>query len=305
MGHSNQPPRSSHCPPIVTVTSTCAITSVSASFSPEAVDQPVKLTTDVVNTPFYPPVNSRRRSATSIPFDSVDTVMMQQSPPPSHHQQQSTGQLNGSQSLQFRPVASGDNVTNALDILPTPGSHDYLPRVSIPCTASPEAMVAAAAFNAVRRWFINPVSGVTDPPAAPGYWTNTLVPPSVSEANSTGTNSGTGISLMNPHPLHRFPVHPSHNLPPIAYMPAPHRGHHSSGYVPNNSPGAPLVRGGKKRSHSQSSVTDLFDISSLTRSSQGSLNIMQAMRVSRSMASSAGGSYGHLSAGTSGYSFVH
>lgn len=59
----------------------------------------------------------------------------------------------------------------------------------------------------------------------------------------------------------------------------------------------PLIRGGKKRSHSQSSVNDLFDISSLTRSSQDSLSVMQAMRVSRSMVSSSGGSYGHLSAG--------
>ncbi|CAH8477492.1 unnamed protein product [Dicrocoelium dendriticum] len=164
----------------------------------------------------------------------------------------------------------------------------YLPRVNAPCSASPEAVMAAAAFNAVRRWFTNPVAATAET-AASGYWANSALGPPLSGSSSTRTTPGSGS-------VPRIPLRSQHALPPIAYMPAPHRGHHSSGYVPNSSI-SPLVRGGKKRSHSQSSAHELFDISSLTRSSQGSLNIIQAMRSSRSMVSSTGGSYGHLSAG--------
>ncbi|VDP85643.1 unnamed protein product [Echinostoma caproni] len=180
-------------------------------------------------------------------------------------------------------------------------------------------MVAAAAFNAVRRWFTNSsMTNVPDPSMIPSYWSSTLTTP-VSGFGTSGSSSGGVNPLQQPNSFYRlpFPPHssqPYHSGPPTNYMPTgvPFRGHHSSGYVPNSGSGGggggaggsagvgltgPLLRGGKKRSHSQSSVNDLFDISSLTRSSQGSLNVMQAMRVSRSMVSSSGGSYGHLSAG--------
>ncbi|THD25694.1 CI protein [Fasciola hepatica] len=202
----------------------------------------------------------------------------------------------------------------------------YIPRVGVSCTTSPEAMVAAAAFNAVRRWFTNSnMTNVPDPTMISSYWSSTLTTP-VSGFGTSGSSSGGVNPLQQPSSFYRLPFPPHAHHPtgvPANYIPSgiPFRGHHSSGYVPNSGstgPGAgtgggtsisaglgipgPLIRGGKKRSHSQSSVNDMFDISSLTRSSQGSLSVMQAMRVSRSMVSSSGGSYGHLSAASLGAS---
>ncbi|VEL40325.1 unnamed protein product [Protopolystoma xenopodis] len=58
------------------------------------------------------------------------------------------------------------------------------------------------------------------------------------------------------------------------------------------------LRGAKKRSHSQSSMQDLFDVTSMTRSSAGSLSYTAGGPDSlRSGLSSEAGSYGHLSAG--------
>ncbi|CAL8090838.1 unnamed protein product [Calicophoron daubneyi] len=174
----------------------------------------------------------------------------------------------------------------------------------VPCTASPEAMVAAAAFNAVRRWFTNPgtTANLANEFQPSQYWPSSAQPTSTTVAeNSNPDPVNMNAAISQPSFAYRFPSQAQHQVPPITYPPAAHRGHHSSGYVPSSGPGQ-LVRGGKKRSHSQSSINDLFDIFSLTRSSQGSLNIVQAMRVSRSMASSTGGSYGHLSAASLGAS---
>ncbi|GAA34048.2 transcriptional activator cubitus interruptus [Clonorchis sinensis] len=232
-------------------------------------------------------------------FDLVHTTAMQ-GQTTSNYQNipVNPGPINGARSsVESESNPSGSTQTSTLE--------HYLPNTNLPCTASPEAIAAAAAaFNAVRRWFTNPNPTTADT-AASGYWSSSLAPPQpalISGGVST-TNTPESSNPMNPHLLGRFPLHHQQGLPPVAYMPAAHRGHHSSGYVPNNgSAGGPAVRGGKKRSHSQSSVNDLFDISSLTRSSQGSLNILHAMRVSRSMVSSSGGSYGHLSAASLGAS---
>lgn len=132
---------------------------------------------------------------------------------------------------------------------------------------------------------------------------NLLGSPSSSTADGGNTAfPPTPASYLSTSPctrgLQSFPGYPPH-----------HPGHRSSGYVPSSTGpggsrmasgssgcGGGLLCGGKKRSHSQSSVNDL-DIPSLTRSSQGSLNMLQAMQSSRSGVSSTGGSYGHLSAG--------
>ncbi|CAH8536007.1 unnamed protein product [Heterobilharzia americana] len=202
-------------------------------------------------------------------------------------------------------------------------------------SSSPEAnMVAAAALNAVRRWFANPSSlNSTDSMNKHG-WNENIRPVHcdrssaafMCQANAlTNTPFHSLLPPSLPHPPN-LPVsqHSSYFPPPPLppslmnstsgntvtsgltsshqhhYGPFPHRGHHSSGYIPNHS--GPILRGGKKRSHSQSSVNELFDISSLTRSSQGSLNIMQSMRGSHSMGPSGEGSYGHLSAASLGAS---
>ncbi len=133
----------------------------------------------------------------------------------------------------------------------------------------------------VRNLFASPVSRGSEPPSTSGT-PNTLPPP--------------------PHNPFQAPSPGTRGLP--GFTGYHHPGHRSSGYVPSGSNGpssgsrssSGFLRGGKKRSHSQSSVNDL-DITSLTRSSQGSLNMLQAMQSSRSGVSSTGGSYGHLSAG--------
>lgn len=175
--------------------------------------------------------------------------------------------------------------------------------------SSPDAnMVAAVAFNAVRRWFTNPSTLTNSDNTMKSVWNENM------RTGNSGTNS---IGFMHQsnilhyaslnsrlqHPLPPPPLVLNSNVSNTTtqnstynnYGMFMHRGHHSSGYVPNHT--APMLRGGKKRSHSQSSVNELFDISSLTRSSQGSLNIMQSIRGSHSMGPSAEGSYGHLSAG--------
>lgn len=147
---------------------------------------------------------------------------------------------------------------------------------------SPETMVAAVAFNAVRRWFANPS-------VLPAGW------------NDTGI--GMTTSIQSPASLTQRSLAQTHQSQPsqLQYMPFTYRTHHSSGFIPNQISSS-LLRRGKKRSHSQSSVTETFDISSLTRSSQGSLNVMQIMRGSHSVGPSVEGSYGHLSAASLGAS---
>ncbi|VDP98040.1 unnamed protein product [Trichobilharzia regenti] len=217
----------------------------------------------------------------------------------------------------------------------------------IECSSSSEANIvaAAAALNAVRRWFTSNTSSLSNNDnllkpvwnegtrsmgtdknpmnlmCQPNILSNTpfntlLLPPS--------TVHVTVPSLQNASPVHQLPSSTLSSMPSHHhhhhqqqqqqqqpnqqlqyphhphYTPFLHRGHHSSGYIPNYS--APILRGGKKRSHSQSSVNELFDISSLTRSSQGSLYIMQSIRGSHSMGQSGEGSYGHLSAASLGAS---
>lgn len=160
---------------------------------------------------------------------------------------------------------------------------------------SQEAVAAAAeAFSVVRNWFTSPCSRASEPASASGTPSPLLPPPPPPPPQGQS------------HPTAAFlPTSPS---PwglgfPGAFQHPGHAGHRSSGFVATSSGsrttpagGGSFLRGGKKRSHSQSSVNDL-DIPSLTRSSQGSLNMLQAIQTSRSGVSSMGGSYGHLSAG--------
>ncbi|CAH8850718.1 unnamed protein product [Trichobilharzia szidati] len=201
------------------------------------------------------------------------------------------------------------------------------------CSSSEANIVAAAAaLNAVRRWFTNNnnTSSLTNNEnLLKPVWNESMKsmstdrnPMNLMCQSSILSNSpfntlllppSTVPSLQNASPVHQLPTSmPSHQHQqqqanqPLQYPHHPHygpflhRGHHSSGYIPNYS--APILRGGKKRSHSQSSVNELFDISSLTRSSQGSLYIMQSIRGSHSMGQSGEGSYGHLSAASLGAS---
>ncbi|BHF66034.1 Zinc finger protein gli2 [Sparganum proliferum] len=152
------------------------------------------------------------------------------------------------------------------------------------CLPSQEAVAAAAeAFSAVRSLFANPYAL---PPAHLGFR-----PDSGPQSRGTGPH-GESLGGCNSTELPPTPAQTGFRGP----MFNPYPGHRSSGYAPGSN-GTGYQRGGKKRSHSQSSVHDLLDIPSLTRSSQGSLNMIQAIHTSRSGVSSNGGSYGHLSAG--------
>ncbi|XP_018646315.1 zinc finger transcription factor gli2 [Schistosoma mansoni] len=183
----------------------------------------------------------------------------------------------------------------------------------VECSSPDANMVAAVAFNAVRRWFTNSSTLTNSDNTMKSVWNENM------RTGNSGTNSIGFMNQSNILPYASLNSRLQHPLlpPPLVlnstvgnattqnsthnnYGMFMHRGHHSSGYVPNHT--APMLRGGKKRSHSQSSVNELFDISSLTRSSQGSLNIMQSMRGSHSMGPSAEGSYGHLSAASLGAS---
>uniref|UniRef100_A0A5K3F2P7 C2H2-type domain-containing protein n=1 Tax=Mesocestoides corti TaxID=53468 RepID=A0A5K3F2P7_MESCO len=194
--------------------------------------------------------------------------------------------------------------SSASEAAPTASSADGPPANSLLLQAGPwkstpgasqEAAVAAAAaeaFSVVRHWFASPCSRASEPTSASGTPSPLLPPPPPPLANPflppSPATWGLGFQHQQPQPS----------------------GHRSSGFVPAR-PGsrtaqtgsASFLRGGKKRSHSQSSVNDL-DIPSLTRSSQGSLNMLQAMQTSRSGVSSMGGSYGHLSAASLGASPV-
>lgn len=155
---------------------------------------------------------------------------------------------------------------------------------------------AAEAFNVVRNWFASPCSRPSEPTSASGTPSPLMPPPPPSQSTShiaasflpTSPTPSWGFGFPGGYHSHTY-THP---------------GHRSSGFVPSSGSsgarttpaGGAFIRGGKKRSHSQSSINDL-DIPSLTRSSQGSLNMLQAMQTSRSGVSSMGGSYGHLSAG--------
>ncbi|KAH8876789.1 Transcriptional activator ci [Schistosoma japonicum] len=185
----------------------------------------------------------------------------------------------------------------------------------VECSSADANIVAAVAFNAVRRWFTNPSTLTSSDNKMKSTW-NENVRTGNSAVSSSGLTNPPIYSSLNPRLQQPLPLPPplvvnsavgntsiqssTYNNVNNNYGMFMHRGHHSSGYVPNHS--APMLRGGKKRSHSQSSVNELFDISSLTRSSQGSLNIMQSMRGSHSMGPSAEGSYGHLSAASLGAS---
>ncbi|CAH8547338.1 unnamed protein product [Schistosoma rodhaini] len=183
----------------------------------------------------------------------------------------------------------------------------------VECSSPDANMVAAVAFNAVRRWFTNSSTLTNSDNTMKSVWNENM------RTGNSGTNSIGFMNQSNILPYASLNSRLQHPLlpPPLVlnstvgntttqnsthnnYGMFMHRGHHSSGYVPNHT--APMLRGGKKRSHSQSSVNELFDISSLTRSSQGSLNIMQSIRGSHSMGPSAEGSYGHLSAASLGAS---
>ncbi|CAH8503636.1 unnamed protein product [Schistosoma turkestanicum] len=179
----------------------------------------------------------------------------------------------------------------------------------VECSSPNANMVAAVAFNAVRRWFANPSTLTSSDNTIKSIWNENI------RTGNCSTNSIGFMPQSNILPNASLNSRLQSTLPPPSsvvnstigntitynnYGMFMHRGHHSSGYVPNHT--APMLRGGKKRSHSQSSVNELFDISSLTRSSQGSLNIMQSMRGSHSMGPSAEGSYGHLSAASLGAS---
>ncbi|KAH9282701.1 Transcriptional activator [Echinococcus granulosus] len=183
-------------------------------------------------------------------------------------------------------------------------SSSFLPTVSTWKSAPPpsqEAVAAAAeAFSMVRNWFASPCSRAPEQTSASGTPSPLLPPPPPPSSQTT------------PHiPASLLPTSSSSwglGFPTGGYQPYP--GHRSSGFVPTASSGSrttptggSFLRGGKKRSHSQSSINDL-DIPSLTRSSQGSLNMLQAMQTSRSGISSMGGSYGHLSAASLGASPV-
>ncbi|KAK4471597.1 hypothetical protein MN116_005010 [Schistosoma mekongi] len=185
----------------------------------------------------------------------------------------------------------------------------------VECSSADPNIVAAVAFNAVRRWFTNPSTLTSSDNKMKSTW-NENVRSGNSAVNSNGLTNPLTYPSLNPRLQHPLPLPPplvvnsavgntsfqssTYTNVNSNYGMLMHRGHHSSGYVPNHS--APMLRGGKKRSHSQSSVNELFDISSLTRSSQGSLNIMHSMRGSHSMGPSAEGSYGHLSAASLGAS---
>ncbi|CAH8550155.1 unnamed protein product [Schistosoma guineensis] len=183
----------------------------------------------------------------------------------------------------------------------------------VECSSPDANMVAAVAFNAVRRWFTNSSTLTNSDNTMKSVWNENM------RTGNSGTNSigfmhqsnilhYASLNSRSQHPLPPPPLVLNSNVGNTTtqnstynnYGMFMHRGHHSSGYVPNHT--APMLRGGKKRSHSQSSVNELFDISSLTRSSQGSLNIMQSIRGSHSMGPSAEGSYGHLSAASLGAS---
>lgn len=62
------------------------------------------------------------------------------------------------------------------------------------------------------------------------------------------------------------------------------------------SPRPSIVGKSRKRALSHSPISDYLDIQSLTRSSEGSLQLTPLLHNSRS-SSAASGSYGHLSAG--------
>ncbi|KAL5968249.1 Transcriptional activator cubitu interruptu [Taenia solium] len=166
---------------------------------------------------------------------------------------------------------------------------------------SQEAVAAAAeAFSVVRNWFANPSSRAPEQISASGTPSPLLPPPPLPPSQAAPHISASFLPTSSSSWGLGFPA--------AGYQPYP--GHRSSGFVPTassgprtTSAGGSFLRGGKKRSHSQSSVNDL-DIPSLTRSSQGSLNMLQAMQTSRSGVSSMGGSYGHLSAASLGASPV-
>ena len=160
-------------------------------------------------------------------------------------------------------------------------------------------MAAAEAFNVVRNWFASPCSRASEPTSASGTPSPLLPPPPPPPPAQAASHIAASFLPTSPTSSWAFGF-------PAGYHSHSHThsGHRSSGFVPSSGSsgarttpaGGAFLRGGKKRSHSQSSVNDL-DIPSLTRSSQGSLNMLQAMQTSRSGVSSMGGSYGHLSAG--------
>ncbi|KAM7538267.1 hypothetical protein Aperf_G00000059457 [Anoplocephala perfoliata] len=173
---------------------------------------------------------------------------------------------------------------------------------SVPQPSQEAVAAAAEAFSVVRNWFTSPCSRASEPASVSGT-PSPLLPPPPPPPLPQGQSHPTAAFL---------PTSPSSwGLGfPGAFQHPGHPGHRSSGFVPTSSGsrttpvgGGSFLRGGKKRSHSQSSVNDL-DIPSLTRSSQGSLNMLQAMQTSRSGVSSMGGSYGHLSAASLGASPV-
>ncbi|VDL19942.1 unnamed protein product [Hymenolepis diminuta] len=209
-------------------------------------------------------------------------------PPPSetHHHLQMTH-------VPYPPVPSASECLPPSAESKNPPSSAFLSQSSTwKSVAQPSQEVvqaAAEAFSVVRNWFVGPCSRASE---------------------TTTSISGTPSPLL-PSSVHPQSAHPGAFLPtsPSSWglgLPGgfpSHPGHRSSGFVPTSSGsrttplggGGSFLRGGKKRSHSQSSINDL-DIPSLTRSSQGSLNMLQAMQTSRSGVSSMGGSYGHLSA---------
>ncbi|VDO07788.1 unnamed protein product [Rodentolepis nana] len=169
---------------------------------------------------------------------------------------------------------------------------------SVPQPSQEVVQAAAEAFSAVRNWFVGPSSRASETARSISGTPSPLLPSSVHP------QSGNPGAFLPTSPT-------SWGLGGLPGGFPPHPGHRSSGFVPTSSGsrttplsgGGSYLRGGKKRSHSQSSVNDL-DIPSLTRSSQGSLNMLQAMQTSRSGVSSMGGSYGHLSAASLGASPV-
>ncbi|KAL5110119.1 hypothetical protein TcWFU_003563 [Taenia crassiceps] len=166
---------------------------------------------------------------------------------------------------------------------------------------SQEAVAAAAeAFSVVRNWFANPSSRAPEQTSTSGTPSPLLPPPPPLPSQAASHISASFLPTSSSSWGLGFPA--------AGYQPYP--GHRSSGFAPTassgsrtTSAGGSFLRGGKKRSHSQSSINDL-DIPSLTRSSQGSLNMLQAIQTSRSGISSMGGSYGHLSAASLGASPV-
>nr|CDS28891.1 zinc finger transcription factor gli2 [Hymenolepis microstoma] len=301
----------------------------------KAVSNPLSSLTTIVKASQEESISSTQCSTTGPPPLSVNSFLTSPNPSPPKESATLVGvSESSSMSVVTAGRGSSKNSVNVAVSKPPPETHQNPHMTHVPYSAVPQVsgclppsyepsnplsssaflsqpstwksvaqpsqevvQAAAEAFSVVRNWFVGPCSRASE---------------------TTRSVSGTPSPLL-PSSVHTQSAHPGTFLPtsPSSWglgLPGgfpPHPGHRSSGFVPTSSGsrttplggGGSYLRGGKKRSHSQSSVNDL-DIPSLTRSSQGSLNMLQAMQTSRSGVSSMGGSYGHLSAASLGASPV-